>query len=91
MPTVKQSDWPKREDWPKPGWKHALNSDHFFVGRVFGWHEGGRLWTGIVEETGTCCVKVKDIMPGVPTKSERDLGLPRAINTKHPTRQKCPE
>ena len=63
MPTVNRKDWPEEKDWPKPGWKHALN--HFQIGSVFGWREGGHLWTGIVEETGTCSVKVRDVMPGV--------------------------
>jgi hypothetical protein len=65
MEIVKQSNWPNKEHWPKPGFKHALNSREFRSGDVFGWNEGGHLWTGIVEETGTCCVKVRDVMPGV--------------------------
>lgn len=64
-PTVKKSDWPKEENWPKPGWKHALNYEKFREGSVFGWWEDGYLWTGVVEESKSCAVKVKDIMPGV--------------------------
>ena len=64
-PTVPQNEWPKREDWPKPGWKHALNHQHFREGDTFGWHEAGHLWTGIVEDTKTCCVKVRDVLPGI--------------------------
>ena len=63
--TVPQKDWPKQEDWPKAGWKHALNYQKFREGDVFGWFQDGRWWTGIVEETGTCSVKVKDVLPGV--------------------------
>ena len=65
MPTVKKSDWPAEDDWPKAGWKHALNYQQFMAGDVFGWYEGGHLWSGIVEETATCSVKVRDVMPGV--------------------------
>lgn len=65
MPTVSPKDWPAQKDWPKPGWKHALNSQHFQRERVFAWHEDGHLWTGIVEEIGTCSVKVRDVMPGI--------------------------
>lgn len=68
MPTVQQSDWPKQEDWPKPGWKHALNYQRFRPGDVFGWMEDGRMWSGIVEETGTCGVKVRDVLPGIVSK-----------------------
>lgn len=64
-PTVPCKDWPAESDWPKPGWKHALNSNQFRPGQVFGWHEDGHLWTGIVEETNTFSVKVRDVMPGV--------------------------
>lgn len=63
--TVSRADWPARKDWPKAGWKHALNSDRFQRGDVFGWHEDNRLWSGIVEDTGTCSVKVRDVEPGV--------------------------
>ena len=66
-PTVSRADWPAEKDWPKPGWKHALNAGRFSQGDVFGWHEDGRLWTGIVEESShrTFSVKVRDVMPGV--------------------------
>lgn len=63
--TVPKADWPDEKDWPKPGWKHALNHQRFSPGSVFGWLEDGRLWTGIVEETGPCCVRVNHILPGV--------------------------
>lgn len=63
--TVSKKDWPAEKDWPTAGWKHALNSNRFRVGDVFGWNEGGHLWTGIVEETGTFSVKVRDVLPGV--------------------------
>lgn len=62
---VKKSDWPAKEDWPKAGWKHALNYQQFRSGDVFGFTEDGRLWSGIVEETKTCSVKVRDILPAV--------------------------
>ena len=63
--TVSQADWPKQEDWPKAGWKHALNAWNFQVGSVFGWNDGGHLWSGIVEEIdgNAARVKVKDILP----------------------------
>lgn len=64
-PTVSRADWPAEKDWPKPGWKHALNYQRFSTGRLFAWHEDGYLWTGIVEEIATCSVKVRDVMPGV--------------------------
>jgi len=65
-PTVSRADWPAEKDWPKPGWKHALNYQRFREGDVFGWRDDdGRLWTGIVEETGSCAVKVRDVLPGV--------------------------
>lgn len=63
--TVSRADWPAEKDWPKPGWKHALNYQRFRAGDTFGWHEDGRLWTGIVEEINTCSVKVRDVLPGV--------------------------
>lgn len=64
-PTVSRDDWPAEKDWPKPGWKHALNYQRFRAGEIFGWREAGHLWTGIVEETSTGSVKVRDVMPGV--------------------------
>ena len=63
--TVYCKDWPEQINWPQPGWKHALNEQTFRRGDIFGWYEDGRLWSGIVEEIGTCSVKVKDVMPGV--------------------------
>jgi hypothetical protein len=63
--TVSQKDWPKKENWPQPGWKHTLNEQRFRKGETFGWHEGGYLWTGIVEETAACSVRISDVMPGV--------------------------
>lgn len=68
MPTVNRKDWPAQKDWPKPGWKHALNHDRFQPGSLFGWYESGHLWTGIVEEIAPCSVKVRDVMPGVMSK-----------------------
>jgi len=65
MPTVNVKDWPAKKDWPKSGWKHALNEQSFRVGSVFGWREADHLWTGIVEEIGTCSVRVSDVTPGV--------------------------
>lgn len=65
MPTVPQSEWPPQDQWPKPGWKHTLEEWRWKVGDVFGWHEDGHMWTGIVEEKATCSVKVKDVLPGV--------------------------
>lgn len=65
MTTVNKADWPEEKDWPKAGWKHALNYQRFRAGDVFGWHEEGHLWSGIVEETATCSVKVRDVLPGV--------------------------
>jgi hypothetical protein len=65
QPTVNRADWPAEKDWPKPGWKHALNADRFVRGQVFGWHEDGRLWTGIIEDIKACSVLVRDVMPGV--------------------------
>jgi len=62
---VLKKDWPEQKDWPKAGWKHALNHDQFRPGGVFAWYENGRLWSGIVVETATCSVKVKDVLPGV--------------------------
>lgn len=67
MITVNKKDWPAKKNWPKAGWKHALNYQKFRVDNVFGWEENGHLWTGIVEETGTCSVKVRDVLPGVLT------------------------
>ena len=65
-PTVSRADYPPKKNWPKDGWQHALNSDRFSHGDVFGWwDEAGRLWTGIVEDRGPFCVKVRDVMPGV--------------------------
>jgi hypothetical protein len=63
--TVNQADWPKQKDWPKAGWKHALNYQQFREGSIFSWHEDGHLWTGIVEDIGSCSVKVRDVLPGV--------------------------
>ena len=63
--TVSKKDWPAEKDWPKDGWKHALNYQRFSVGSVFAWHEDGHHWSGIVEETQTCSVKVKDVLPCV--------------------------
>lgn len=63
--TVSRKDWPAEKDWPKPGWKHALNYQRFQQGDVFGWYEDGHMWTGIVEESKMCGVKVKDVLPGV--------------------------
>ncbi len=65
MNTVSSKDWPARKDWPKAGWKHALNADRFRPGDTFGFHDGGRLWSGIVEEIGPFTVKIKDVLPGV--------------------------
>lgn len=65
MPIVNKADWPAEKDWPKPGWYHTLDEQRFSTGDVFGWHENGRLWTGIVEERGKCSVKVRDVLPGV--------------------------
>lgn len=62
---VSSKDWPAQKDWPKAGWYHALNYQRFSPGDVFGWNEGGHMWTGIVEEIGTCSVKVRDVLPGV--------------------------
>lgn len=67
MLQVSKADWPEEKDWPKGGWKHALNHQQFRQGDVFGWLEDGRLWTGIVEKTATCSVKVKHVLPGVRT------------------------
>lgn len=64
-PTVPRSEWPAQEDWPKPGWKHALNYQKFGTGDVFAWNEDGYFWTGIVEEIHSCAVKVRDVLPGV--------------------------
>lgn len=52
---------------PAPGWKHALNAAHFKVGRVFGWHEFGKLWAGRVVEVDVraCRVKVDSVHPAV--------------------------
>ncbi len=47
----------------EPGWKHALNAVQFSPGSVFGWTENGGLWSGIVEDVGACCVKVRDVLP----------------------------
>lgn len=63
--TVSRKDWPAKKNWPKPGWKHALNYQRFRAGDVFGWREGDHLWTGIVEEIQTNSVKVRDVAPGV--------------------------
>jgi hypothetical protein len=63
--TVSAKDWPAQENWPKAGWKHALNYQRFSAGHIFGWYEDGYFWTGIVEERKTCSVKVKDVLPGV--------------------------
>lgn len=65
MATVNKADWPAKDNWPKPGWKHAVNYQQFRIGSVFGWHEDGHMWSGIVEETAACSVKVRDVMPGV--------------------------
>jgi len=46
--TVSQKDWPEQINWPQPGWKHALNEQTFRRGDIFGWHEDGHLWSGIV-------------------------------------------
>jgi hypothetical protein len=62
---VPRGKLPPASEWPKAGWKHALNSDQFRPGSVFGWHEAGRMWSGIVTETSACSVKVKDVQPGV--------------------------
>ncbi len=66
MPTVPRNEWPAEKDWPKPGWKHALNYQNFRVGDVFSWYdENGRLWTGLVEDSRSCAVLVTGILPGV--------------------------
>lgn len=65
MATVDRKDWPEVKDWPKPGWKHALNARCFYPGRVFGWHEDGRLWSGIVVAVSGCSVNVRDVQPGI--------------------------
>ncbi len=64
-PTVNQADWPAQKDWPKAGWKHALNYQNFSLGSVFGWYEDGHFWTGIVEERKACSVLVRDVLPGI--------------------------
>ena len=66
MPTVSVKDWPPKDKWPQAGWKHALNYQQFHKGSVFGWHEDGHMWSGIVEETATCSVKVRDVLPAIP-------------------------
>lgn len=52
--------------FPPPGWKHCLNAMDF-RGGVFGWTEGGKLWSGIVEDRDYVGmrVKVRDVLPGV--------------------------
>ncbi len=64
-PTVNKADWPAEADWPKAGWQHALNYQQYRPDDVFSFIQDGRIWTGIVEEIGTCAVKIKDILLGV--------------------------